>query len=701
MADDEALRIRSPNPLKVNFLSRIELQVESYVAGKSIAPGKNAQDIYCAVTGEVIASAGCDALDTDAMLKSARQQAGPELRAMTFHDRAKKLKSLAALLNDQKEELTELSFHTGATRADSAIDIDGGIGTLFVYASKARRELPDAQVLTDGDTEQLSRNGTFLGQHIYTPKQGVVLQINAFNFPVWGMLEKLGPALLAGVPSIIKPATVTSYLTAACFKMMVESELFPQGSMQLIAGRPGDLMDKLESQDMVSFTGSADTALKLRSHPHLLQQSIPFNAEQDSLNSTVLGTDVVVGNDEFNLFVKEICKEMTAKAGQKCTAIRRIMVPAHLHDDIADAVATKLAAIRIGDPRLEDTDMGPLVSQGQRQDVLDKSSLIGAETDLVFGNDTVELNGADFTKGAFVTPRLYSCKTPDAAKHVHDTEAFGPVATLMPYTDVQHAASLLNRGGGSLVASVITEDTDFARDLTIASAAFHGRLYFNNRHSMKESTGHGSPLPHMTHGGPGRAGGGEELGGIRSVVHHMQRTSIQGGADIISAISNQYVAGATQKTGAMHPFRKTFHQLDIGETISAGPRAITLSDIEHFAEFTGDTFYAHMDEEAAAANPFFPGRVAHGYLLLSFAAGLFVDPDPGPVLANTGLDGLSFQQPVVAGDSLSVSLTVKSKKLRNEEYGEVRWHVALSNQKNEQVAAYELHTMNAINPISG
>jgi len=676
------------------------LLVESYVAGSWIAPGNSAQDIHSAVSGDVIARAGCDSLDTDSMLNAARQKAGPELRAMTFHDRAKKLKQLATLLNDHSDELTELSFHTGATRADSAIDIGGGIGTLFVFASKARRELADEQVLIDGDIEQLSRNGTFLGQHIYTAKPGVALQINAFNFPVWGMLEKLAPALLAGVPSIIKPATVTSYLTAACFKIMVESELFPPGSMQLIAGRPGDLMDKLGSQDMVSFTGSADTALQLRSHPHLLQHSIPFNAEQDSLNSTVLGADVSSGSDEFNLFVKEICKEMTAKAGQKCTAIRRIMVPEHLHDDVADAVSAKLKPDRIGDPVLEDTDMGPLASQSQRQDVTDKAALIGSEATLVFANDTPELNGADFDKGAFVAPKLYSCKNPDAANDVHTTEAFGPVATLMPYKDVQHVATLLNRGGGSLVASVITEDTVFARKLTLASAAFHGRLYFNNRHSMKESTGHGSPLPHMTHGGPGRAGGGEELGGIRAVKHHMQRTSIQGGADILGAISNQYIVGATQTSSDRHPFRKTFHELEIGETISAGPRNISIADIEHFAEFTGDTFYAHMDEEAAAANPFFPGRVAHGYLLLSFAAGLFVDPDPGPVLANTGLDGLSFQQPVVAGDDLNVSLTVKSKKLRNEEYGEVRWHVALFNQNKEQVASYELHTMNAIEAVN-
>ena len=481
------------------------------------------------------------------------------------------------------------------------------------------------------------------------------------------MLEKLGPALLAGVPSIIKPATVTSYLTSACFKLMVESELFPPGSMQLIAGRPGDLLDKLGSQDMVSFTGSAHTALQLRAHPGLQKQSVAFNAEQDSLNSTVLGTDVSVGSDEFNLFVNEIYKEMTTKAGQKCTAIRRIFVPDSLHNDIADAVSAKLATVRIGDPELEDTDMGPLVSLSQRQDVISNATMIGAEAKLVYGNDAPEVHGACSEKGAFVAPRLYSCKTPDAASEVHGTEAFGPVATIMSYKNVQHAAQLLNRGDGSLVASVVTEDKQFAQELTLQSAAYHGRLYFNNRHSMKESTGHGSPLPHMTHGGPGRAGGGEELGGMRSVKHHMQRTSVQGSAELLAGICNTFIPGAEQTRSDVHPFRKTFNELSIGETLKAGPRTISIEDIEQFAHFTGDTFYAHMDEEAAAANPFFPGRVAHGYLLLSFAAGLFVDPDPGPVLANTGLDGLSFQKPVVAGDSITVSLTVKNKKLRNED----------------------------------
>lgn len=671
------------------------INVESYVAGQWVAPDESAQLIHSAVNGDVIARAGSAQLDFQAMLAQARRQAGCALREMTFHERAAKLKALATHLDNNKDALTELSFHTGATRADSAIDIQGGIGTLFVFASRAKRELPDDFILVDGDTEQLSRQGSFSGQHIYTSRHGVAVQINAFNFPVWGMLEKLAPALLAGIPSVIKPATVTSYLSAACFKLMVESEIFPTGSMQLINGQVDGLFDQLHSQDHVSFTGSAQTAFILKSNPHLLKQSVRFNAEQDSLNSTVLGEDVVAGGEEFDLFITEICREITTKAGQKCTAIRRIMVPENIKKEVADAVCAKLSAITIGNPKQQETDMGALVSVAQRQAVEQNAALIAAESTLLFGNRPLQLNGIESDPGTFFGPHLYLCDDPDAAQQVHTTEAFGPVATLMAYKNTDHAAALLNRGGGSLVASIVTEDTQFARKIASDCASHHGRLYFNNRHSANEATGHGSPLPHLTHGGPGRAGGGEELGGVRAIKYYMQRTSVQGSSDILSAVCNRYIAGATQTESSVHPFRKTFHQLIMGETIKAGPRQISMADIEHFAEFTGDTFYAHMDEKAARANPFFPGRVAHGYLLLSFAAGLFVDPDPGPVLANTGLDGLSFQKPVMAGDSISVTLTVKSKKLRNPDYGEVRWQVQLLNQHHEQVASYELHTLNA------
>ncbi len=671
------------------------MDISSYVGGHWVLPDKTAKPVLSAVTSEPVARIGTATLDTELLLNYGRLQGGPALRELTFHERATRLKALATLLNDHKAELTELSFHTGSTRADSKIDIDGGIGTVFVFASKGKREMPDAKVLCDGDIEQLSRSGTFVGQHIYTSKPGVSVQINAYNFPVWGMLEKLAPSLLAGVPAIVKPATVSSYVAHACFKLMVESEIFPAGSMQFIAGRTANLLDALGCQDMISFTGSAYTAQKLQSNPSLLKKGVKFSAEQDSLNATVLGQDVKSGSSDFNVFVDEVVREMSAKAGQKCTAIRRILAPENLVTDVIDAVSEKLSAIRIGEPSLEDTDMGSLVSLEQRSDVLSKIETLSHECELVFGDKALDINGASVESGAFVSPTLFHCAEPLSASSVHSVEAFGPVATVMPFKNTESACALLNRGGGSLVASVVTSDKTVAADIVATSAAFHGRLYFNNTDSAKEATGHGSPLPHMTHGGPGRAGGGEELGGIRAVKHHMQRTSVQASPDLLSGITGNFVPGATKTESRVHPFRKTFNQLAIGDTIVAGPRVISLEDIETFAHFTGDTFYAHMDEAAAKANPFFPGRVAHGYLLLSFAAGLFVDPDPGPVLANTGLDGLSFQKPVVAGDSLSVSLTVKRKTRRNDEYGEVRWHVQLQNQDNDQVASYELHTMNA------
>jgi len=671
------------------------MKVGSFSAGKWVMPGSGARDIFSAVSGEKVATAGNDALDFQAMIDFARNKGGPALREMTFHDRARALKALAIYLGDRKEALYDLSYETGATRADSLIDIDGGFGTLFVFSSKGRRELPDGHVYLDGEVEQLSRGGTFVGQHICTPKLGVAVHINAFNFPVWGMLEKLTPTLLAGVPAIVKPATATSYVTEACFRLMIESEIFPEGSFQLITGGTGDLLDRLDCQDVVSFTGSASTALMLRSSPNILRNSVPFIAEQDSLNASVLGPDASPGTPEFDLFIKEVCREMTTKAGQKCTAIRRIMAPAELVGPVIEAVSERLSKTQIGDPKLETTRMGALASQDQRRDVQEKARLIAQAAKLVFGDKPPEVNGADPAKGAFMAPMLFHCADPDSAAHVHDTEAFGPVATVMPYRDLDHACELMRRGKGSLVASVITHDPKVARKIAIGAAAFHGRIYVNDRVSMKESTGHGSPLPHMVHGGPGRAGGGEEMGGVRGVMHYMQRTAIQGSPDMLSAIGETWIPGAATTKADRHPFTKKFGELKLGETIVTGPRTITLEDIEHFAEFTGDKFYAHMDEEAAAANPFFPGRVAHGYLLISFAAGLFVEPSPGPVLANTGLTGLAFQKPVSPGDTIRVTLTVKRKTRRTDDYGEVRWHVMLHNQNDEQVASYELHTMNA------
>ena len=671
--------------------------IHSYAAGEWLAPGAGARNIASAITGEVIAQAGNDALDVQAMLGFARAHGGPALRAMTFHDRARMLKALALHLMEHKQALYDLSYDTGATLSDHKIDVDGGIGTMLVFASKGRREMPDAHVYLDGAPEQLGRAGQFMGRHICTPLQGVAVHINAFNFPVWGMLEKLAPTLLAGVPAIVKPATATCYVTEHCVRLMLDSGLLPKGALQLVSGGLGDMLDHLDCQDAVAFTGSADTALKLRSNPLLLQNSVRFTSEQDSLNASVLGPDAVPGTPEFDLFVKEVQREMTAKAGQKCTAIRRIMVPQAQVDAVISALSERLAKTTIGDPRAEDTRMGALVSGSQKRDVLEKVGLLSAEAERVFGDpDNFTVNGADKDKGAFLPPMLFHCADPDSAERVHDTEAFGPVSTLMPYRNLAHASQLLNRGQGSLVASIITNDGEVARELTMGSAAFHGRLYFNNRTSMGEATGHGSPLPHMVHGGPGRAGGGEELGGIRGVMHYMQRTAIQGSPDILTAIGKQWVPGAEEITDRAHPFTRRFTELDLGETFNSPTREVTLEDIETFAHFTGDTFYAHMDDEAAAANPFFPGRVAHGYLLLSFAAGLFVQPDPGPVLANTGLDSLRFLEPVSAGDSIKVRLSVKHKTPRNEEYGEVRWHVTLTNQREEAVAEYELLTMNAL-----
>lgn len=672
------------------------LEISSFAAGQWVAPGAGARNIASAITGEVIASAGNDALDVQGMLDYARTVGGPALRKLTFHDRARMLKALAGHLNQHKQALYDLSFNTGATQSDHMIDIDGGIGTMFVFASKGRREMPDAHVYLDGDVEQLSRNGTFLGQHICTPLRGVAVHINAFNFPVWGMLEKLAPTLLAGVPAIVKPATNSCYVTELAVKLMLDSGILPEGALQLVSGGLGDMLDHLTMQDVVSFTGSADTALKLRANPVILKNSVRFVAEQDSLNASILGPDAQPGTPEFDLFVKEVQREMTTKAGQKCTAIRRIIAPQAQVDAVIEALSARLAKTTIGDPRLEATRMGALVSGSQKRDVLEKAAIIGQEAERVFGDpDNFSVDGADADKGAFVPPMLFHCADPDKASRVHDTEAFGPVSTIMGYRDLDHAIDLANRGQGSLVASVITHDAGIAREVAIGAGAYHGRLYFNNRDSMKESTGHGSPLPHMVHGGPGRAGGGEEMGGVRGVKHYMQRTAIQGSPDILSAIGEKWVPGGTEIKGPAHPFTRKFGELAIGETLHTAPRTVTLEDIETFAHFTGDTFYAHMDEEAAKRNPFFPGRVAHGYLLLSFAAGMFVQPDEGPVLANTGLDNLRFMKPVSAGDSIQVRLSVKKKTPRNDEYGEVRWHVTLTNQDGDIAAEYELLTMNA------
>lgn len=668
------------------------LRPESFAMGTWVAPGEGARAIHGPVTGEVIAEAGAP-LDVAGMLEFARGTGGPALRQMGFHDRAKMLKALAGYLSERKDQLYALNTLTGATKRDGAVDIEGGIGTMMVMASKGRREMPDGHVYVDGEVEQLSRDGSFLGQHICLPLQGVAVHINAFNFPVWGMLEKLAPTLLAGMPAIVKPATQTCYLTEACFRMMIESGLLPEGAVQLVIGGTGDMLDRLGAQDVVSFTGSADTALHLRSNPNLLRNSVRFHAEQDSLNATILGPDATPGTPEFDLFLKEVANEITTKAGQKCTAIRRILVPEALMGDATEALMERLAKVTIGDPADESVRMGALASAAQKADVLEKIEALSGETRRLTGDPSAaSLTGAG-PEGAFLAPTLLECADPDAAVKVHELEAFGPVSTLMPYRDVAHAAALANRGGGSLVASLITADTEVARQVVMETAAWHGRLYIVDGRSGKAATGHGAPMPHMVHGGTGRAGGGEELGGVRAVLHYMQRTAVQGGPDVLTALTGRWIPGAAETNSDRHPFQRTFDELQIGETLHTETREVTLDDIETFAHFTGDTFYAHMDEEAAKANPFFPGRVAHGYLLLSFAAGLFVQPDPGPVLANTGLNGLSFQKPVSPGDRMKVRLTCARKTRRTDSYGEVAWNVTLTNQDDEQVAQYELLTM--------
>ena len=656
-------------------------------------PGEgNLAELTSAIDGAPVATAGSGGLDFGAMLKHAREVGGPTLRKMTFHERARMLKALGQAIMARKEELYELNYLTGATRKDGWIDIEGGAGTLFSFSSKGRRELPDARVLMDGALEPLSKAGTFIGQHIYTPLQGAALHINAFNFPVWGMLEKLAPTLLAGMPAIVKPASATSYLTEAAFRVMIESGVLPTGAVQLIVGGVGDLFDHLGGQDVVSFTGSASTALKLRTHPTVRGKSVRFIAEQDSLNASVLGPDAAPGTPEFDLFVREVAIEMTVKAGQKCTAIRRALAPADYLDAVQEALAERLAGTKVGDPRADDTRMGALVSLSQRDDVRQKiAELEAAGAKIVSGDPSAD---SPIAGGAFLSPVLLRADDPWKSTAVHDVEPFGPVSTIMPYKDMDDAIALANRGMGSLALSLFTHSADAARDFIGGAAAYHGRMLVIDRTNSKESTGHGSPLPVLVHGGPGRAGGGEEMGGIRGVKHYMQRTAIQSSPTMIAAITSQYVPGGPKHIIDVHPFRLRMSELNVGDTWKTDSRTVSIEDIEHFAEFTGDRFYAHMDEEAAKASPIFEGRVAHGYLILSFAAGLFVDPDPGPVLANTGLENLRFLTPLYPGDSMRVELSVRSKSLKSEETGVVRWAVEIFNQKDELVATYDLLTEN-------
>ncbi|TFC47417.1 phenylacetic acid degradation bifunctional protein PaaZ [Cryobacterium sp. TMT2-17-1] len=668
--------------------------VPSYVLDSWWTPDTDvvAQRVLDASTGAEVARVSSDGLDLAAVVEHARTVGQASLGELTFHQRAILLKKLGQYLGGVKEELYALSARTGATRYDSMVDIDGGIGVLFTLSSKGRREMPNSQVYIDGDVEALSRDGSFSGQHIYTRIPGVACQINAFNFPVWGMLEKLAPAFIAGVPTIVKPATPTGYLTEAVVRHILASGILPLGALQLISGSARDLIDHLDYRDLVAFTGSAGTARTLKSHPNVVEGGVRFTSETDSLNAAILGPDAAAGTAEFDAYVASVVTEMTSKAGQKCTSIRRLIVPAGRRDQVVAAVSERMARrVTLGDPRAEGVTMGPLASTGQRDEVL------ASVARLIDGGGRIVMGSADAPTGtdpggAFVAPILLAFHDPESPA-VHEIEAFGPVASIIEYTDLDHAIALAARGGGSLVTTVATHHPDIARTLVLGIAAHHGRVLMLDRVDARSSTGHGSPVPHLVHGGPGRAGGSEELGGVRSVLHHMQRTAIQGSPDMLTAITGEWHAGAAVRTG-IHPFRKSLAELRVGDQTQGGPRVVTLADITAFAEATGDKFYAHTDPEAAAANPFFPGIVAHGYLLVSWAAGLFVDAAPGPVLANSGLEKLRFVTPVSPGDSIRVTLTAKRITPREtEEYGEVCWDAVLHNQNDEVVATYDVLTL--------
>ena len=671
------------------------MKLQSYGVGRWHQSARDGAVVLNAITGEPVAEVSSEGLDFGAMLEYGRRIGGPALRKLTFHQRALLLKALAQELMEHKEEFYALSHATGATRTDSWIDIEGGIGTLFAYSSKGRRELPNQTYYVDGAPEMLSKNGTFVGQHIAVPLEGVAVHINAFNFPCWGMLEKLSTSLLAGVPSIVKPASQTAYLTELMFRRMIESGALPEGAVQLVCGSLGDLFEHLTGQDAVTFTGSASTGRKLKQHPKIIGNAVRFTMEADSLNASFLGPDAVPGTDEFDLFVKEVAREMTVKAGQKCTAIRRAFVPAGAVDAVIEALQKRLSRVVVGDPRDEKVTMGALASLDQREEVVTRVRELESAARIVHGRlDGTTVVGADYTRGAFLGPMLLHCDDPSRHSVVHDVEAFGPVSTVMPYRSADDAIALAKRGLGSLVASVFTRDREFARQMILGSASHHGRILVVDRDCAKESTGHGSPLPALIHGGPGRAGGGEDLGGIRGVLHYMQTTALQGSPTMLSHVGQRWIPGAARNTGVVHPFRKHLEELEIGDAVLTRARTITLEDIEHFAHFTVDTFYAHMDEAAAKANPLFGGRVAHGYFIVSVAAGLFVDPDPGPVLANYGIDSLRFLTPVRPGDSLSVALTCKQKTPREtEDYGEVRWDCTVTNQDGQVVAQYDVLTL--------
>lgn len=669
-------------------------RLESYLSGAWRAGQGEGRPLANAATGKAHARIGAEGLDLAEALEWGRARGGVALRRLTVHERALMLKAVGLALMEQKEAFYAESFVTGATRADGWIDIEGGIGTLLTFASKARRELPNTRVIPEGPVEPLSKDATFSAQHILTPLTGVAVHINAFNFPVWGMLEKIAPALIAGMPCLVKPASQTAYLTELVVRRMLETEILPPGALQLLCGAAGDLLDHVTGQDVVTFTGSAETGRGLRTHPALVENAVRFTMEADSLNAAILGPDAGAGTPEFDLFVRECAREMTAKAGQKCTAIRRILVPRAQEAAVIEALSERMLRTPVGLPDDEAVRMGALASLADRASVRARIAEIAGAAEVVCGSiDEVSVVSGDPETGAFLNPVLLRCANPMAAESPHAVEAFGPVATVMAYDDAEEAVALARKSKGSLVSSLFTNDPGVAEEVVLGLAPFHGRVMIGNRDSAKSSTGHGSPLAPLVHGGPGRAGGGEEMGGMRGVAHFMQRTAVQGTPRLLSAVTGEWSDGGETRADG-HPFRKSLAELRLGDQLTAGPRQITRDDVEHFARFTGDTFYAHMDSAAAAANPFFEDRVAHGYLIVSFAAGLFVQPDPGPVMANYGIDALRFLTPVYFGDSLSVRLTCKAINPRDgAAHGEVRWDCLVTNQHGAPVAQYDVLTM--------
>lgn len=674
------------------------MQLENYALGRWTKGEGEGQALYNSINGDLVATATSKGLDFAEMMDYARKVGGPALRKLTFQERGLILKKLAFHLLEKKETFYNVSWATGATKADSWVDIEGGIGNLFANAS-LRRQFPDLPYYVDGESVKLSKEGTFIGHHICTPKRGVAIHINAFNFPVWGMLEKIAVNLLAGVPAIVKPATATSFLTEVVVKEIIASQILPEGSLQLICGSANGILESVTSEDVVTFTGSASTGKMLKSHPRILEESVPFNLEADSLNAMVLGEDAIQGTAEFDLFIKEAVREMTTKAGQKCTAVRRILVPVNLVEDVQIALGQRLSTVIIGDPNVEGVRMGALANRDQVNEVSEKVQELSKTQEIVFGNlDNFDVKGADKNKGAFISPILFLNSDPFKYTDCHNIEAFGPVSTIIPYHNIDEAIELARMGKGSLCCSVVTADDDFAREFVIGAASMHGRILILNSDCAKESTGHGSPLPMLVHGGPGRAGGGEEMGGKRGVLHYMQRTAIQGSPTTLTTITQQYQYGGKQFEDNIHPFRKHFEELKVSETYITAKHTVTEADITNFANVSGDNFYAHMDATSLEGT-IFEGRVAHGYFILSKAAGLFVDPRKGPVLLNYGLDECRFVKPVYPGMTIGVKFTCKEKisqEKRDEDdiaKGIVRWLVDVYDETGETVAIATILTM--------